>query len=93
MVNVTSDAIELLDELRADAVEQTGQPSEGEPALRLVAEGGEFGLTIDTPSRGDQVIEREGHPVLLVNDKVTDEVGDVTIDVEVDDEGKHLVIE
>lgn len=62
-------------------------------ALRLTTTGpGEYGLSIDIETEGDQVVKHAGSKVLLVEKKLADELHGVTFDIENTADGLNLVI-
>ena len=62
-------------------------------ALRLVTtDAGDYGLSIDIESKGDQVIEYGGSKVLLVGEKLSNELDGLTFDIEDTPSGSNLVI-
>ncbi len=61
--------------------------------LRLVnREDGELGLGVDIEMPGDKLVEHDGIPVLVVEEKLAENLVGVTIDVDETPEGAELVI-
>ena len=94
MITVTSEARELLDNLRGEALAdqpdlREAQPS---PALRLVIQDSQAALALDQERAGDQVIEHDGNPVLLVDPEIGQVLADVTIDVQETPSGNRLTL-
>lgn len=94
MVTVTEDAKTMLDKIIDKVLEKVQQPEidRNKIGLRLVLQDDGLGLGIDLPREGDQVVERNGNPVLLV-DRDTDLLLDgATVGTEDTPEGKKLTI-
>jgi Fe-S cluster assembly iron-binding protein IscA len=87
MLTVTESAKQLLKEMgRA----HSGNP---EACLRLsVDSGGQFGLTLDSESEGDQVVDHEGAKILVVTPGLATALEGNTLDVQDTAEGPKLVI-
>jgi Fe-S cluster assembly iron-binding protein IscA len=94
MVTVTSEARVILDNLRGDAIaeEPTLQEAQPSPALRLVIQNSQAALALDQPRDGDQVIEHDGKPLLLVDPEIAQALADITIDVQETPEGGRLTL-
>jgi Fe-S cluster assembly iron-binding protein IscA len=90
MVNVTERAKEKLKELKSQRVSEANlEPRD--VGLRLdQASPGQLGIFPDAPREGDQVVEYEGAPVLLVAESIARAVSGTTIDC--DEGGGRLVI-
>jgi len=87
MVNVTDSARQELKKILLDNVDMP------QARLRLVnREEGELGLGIDIEMPGDELVEYEGMPVLVVERELADNLNGVTIDVDETPEGAELVI-
>jgi len=87
MVNVTENARQELKKILLDNVDMP------QARLRLVnREEGELGLGIDIEMPGDELVEYDGMPVLVVEKELADNLNDVTIDVDETPEGAELVI-
>lgn len=75
MVRVTDQAASALQELLAD---QAAPPEAG---VRLSpSAGGNLGMSIETPHDGDEVIEREETPLLIVDGSVAPGLSDMVVD-------------
>ena len=74
MLNVTGAAIEQLNHMldRTDGAESQG--------IRLIENGGELRLQLDTPQTGDQVVEAGDRPVLLVDPDLSNALDGATLD-------------
>ncbi|MGQ9674648.1 MAG: hypothetical protein ACUVX1_03170 [Chloroflexota bacterium] len=94
MVKVTDQAKRALDDLRSDAMSKLPQEGEAkeEPTLRLIIQGSQAGLALDYPQQGDQVVEHNGHPVLVVDPMVGQVLDGTTVDVTDTPEGERLRI-
>lgn len=94
MVKVTDQAKKALDDLRSDAVSKLPEEVETKekPALRLIIQGSQAGLALDYPQEGDQVVEHNGHPVLVVDPMVGQVLDGTTVDVSDTPEGERLRI-
>ncbi len=90
MLNVTDRAKETLVRLRAIAYDI----NDSDVGLRLLlsAGGGQFGLQVDRPKPGDQVVAHAGATILLVDEDLADALEDATIDAESAGPGDDLVI-
>jgi Fe-S cluster assembly iron-binding protein IscA len=87
MVNITENARKELKKILLDNVDMP------QARLRLVnREEGELGLGIDIEMPGDELVEYEGMPVLVVEKGLADNLNGVTIDVDNTPEGAELVI-
>lgn len=74
MLNVTGAAIEQLN----DILDRTnGTESQG---IRLIENGGELRLQLDTPQTGDQVVAAGDRPVLLVDPDLSSALDGATLD-------------
>jgi len=75
MVRVTEQAASALQELLAD---YAAPPEAG---VRLTpGAGGNIGMSIETPHEGDEVIEREQSPLLIVDGAVAPGLSDMVVD-------------
>lgn len=94
MVYVTDEAATVLDDLRSKALEQIERLPDGipEPGLRLTIQQDQPALSIDVPHAGDQVVQRRGHPVLLIDPDVGDLLDGSTVAIEHTPSGDRLVI-
>lgn len=88
MIGVTERAKEELKKILSTKVDNP------QASLRLMASGpqGQFGLSIDVETTGDQVVEHKGSKVLLVERELADRLEGRTLDVEDTTEGPKLVI-
>jgi Fe-S cluster assembly iron-binding protein IscA len=87
MLIVTEDAKQMLKETLQ---EHSDDPETG---IRLsVQEGGRFGISLDSESEGDQVVEHEGAKVLLIAPTLSNVLEGRTMDVHVTEEGPKLYI-
>jgi len=87
MVNVTDNARQELKKILLDNVDMP------QARLRLVnRDEGELGLGIDIEMPGDELIEYQGMPILVVERDLADNLEGVTIDVDNTPEGAELVI-
>ncbi len=75
MVRVTDQAASALQELLADYA----APPEAGVRLSPSA-GGNLGMNIETPQAGDEVIEREETPLLIVDGAVAPGLSDMVVD-------------
>ncbi len=90
MLTVTERAKETLARLKATTT--SSEDTEAGLRLSLAAGDMQFGLRMDRPKPGDQVIEHAGAKVLLVDDALADALSDATIDAESMGQGDDLVI-
>jgi Fe-S cluster assembly iron-binding protein IscA len=86
MLTVTDRAAQFLRE-KLDHKEE-GLPD----ALRIVQTEDGFQLTLDNPKDGDQVIEQEGHSILLVDTAVGQALEEATLDLQESPQGSSLVL-
>jgi Fe-S cluster assembly iron-binding protein IscA len=87
MLIVTEGAKQLLKETLR---EHSQDPETG---IRLaVKEGGQFGITLDSESEGDQVVEHDGDKVLLVAPGLSTILEGKTLDVQDTEEGPKLFL-
>ena len=95
MVYITDEATTILDEIRNQALEQMENlPTDiPEPGLRLLIQKDQAALSLDVPQTEDQVVERDGHPVLLIDSQVGNLLSGATVDIEHAPTGDRLVIE
>jgi len=88
MVRVTARALGMLAEIRASA--HIGDPDIG---LRLeTAASGELGLLPDRERPGDQIVRYAGEKILLVGNRLSEELTGARIDCEPVGEEMQLVI-
>ncbi|MHB1413975.1 MAG: hypothetical protein ACYC1C_01890 [Chloroflexota bacterium] len=94
MISVTDKAVEVLDNLRADAVASSGETPEeiSEPVLRLVIQGNQASITLDAPTAEDQVVARDNHTVLVIDQELATALDGATIDIVDTPEGQRLAI-
>lgn len=95
MVYITDEATTILDDIRNQALEQMDSLPEDipEPGLRLLIQQDQAALSLDVPQLSDQVVERDGHPVLLIDPEVGGLLSGATVDIEHAPTGDRLVIE
>jgi len=87
MLTVTDKAKQLLKETLRE------YSDDAETSIRLsVNEGGQFGLTLDSESEGDQVVEHEGAKVLLVAPGLATALEGNTLDIQDTEEGSKFVV-
>ena len=95
MVHITDEATNVLDSIRSDALDQLDKLPEGtpEPGLRLLINEDQAALALDVPRDEDQVVEKDGHPVLLIGPDVESVISGATVDVMHGPVGDGLFIE
>ena len=87
MINVTKRAKQELERLLTTTVNWP------EARLRLIDRGnGVLGMGVDTESAGDEVVEYEGKPVLVIEPRLANTHEEITIDVDETADGAELVI-
>ena len=87
MLSVTQSARQQLRDIVRANIDDPGF------TLRLVANlPGEFAFTVDRARDDDQIVEHEGHIVLLVGSELSDAVEGLTIDWQDTAEGPCLVM-
>lgn len=87
MINVTDRARERLKEVRDSQVERV------DATLRLgPTRQGELGVFPDTAKLGDQVVERDGAPVLLIAPDLALKLAGATIDYEQQGESARFTL-
>jgi iron-sulfur cluster assembly protein len=100
VINVTTEAKELLHEMLDQAETEVGVEQE-EVGIRLAptaaqddGEAGEvgLGLVLDRAQEGDQVVEHNGKRVLMVDQSIGDLLDGVTLDVVETPDGRRLTI-
>lgn len=94
MLQVTTEARTELHDMLLRALAQQ-PPSDGAAVgFRLVSseaeEGTQLGLTLDAPRQGDEIVEHEGHSVLILDPVTTQILGGLTLDVVETPEGRQL---
>jgi hypothetical protein len=88
VLTVTQQARELIAKALLD--NETG-PGE---ALRIyLTEEGEFEMGLDQAREGDQVIEADGRPLVLVDAEISWDLDDATLDAEEGPEGLDLTLD
>ncbi|MHB1415304.1 MAG: hypothetical protein ACYC1C_08630 [Chloroflexota bacterium] len=94
-VHVTEGATKVLEAVLAQAKRRDEVPKAdgAEPLLRLSLRESEAQLTLDLPSAEDQIVESEGHAVLLLGPDVAPLLDGATVDVLHSAKGDSLVIE
>ena len=106
MINVTTEAKELLQDMLDQAESDTGMQEE-DMGIRLAPtantaagegdEGGEsgevgLGLVLDHPQEGDEIVEHNGKKVLMVDQSIGNLLDGVTLDVVETPDGRRLTI-
>lgn len=92
MVEVTEQAKELLKQILAEALASVENP-DPELSLRLAPQArGQLGLIIDKEREGDQVVEEEDSPLLLIEAQIADSLAGATIDCQDTPGGPQLVL-
>ncbi len=87
MLNVTNKAVEIL----AEILEATD--TEGAQCLRFEQSGPDsFGLALDEPREGDQVVSQGDRPILGIEDNIAAQLEGVTLGTEDSDEGPRLTL-
>jgi hypothetical protein len=68
------------------------RPDSDTPDLgfRLVAEGSQIGLALDTPREGDEIVDQDGHSVLMLDSLTSELVENLTLDVVETPDGARL---
>lgn len=96
MLNVTTQARNELHGMLVRALAQHPQAEDPTLGFRLVpGAGGEasrLGLTLDSPREGDEILEHEGHSVLIVDASTAEVLNELTLDVVETPEGNRLGI-
>lgn len=93
MVTVIKEARELLDSVQRQALSGVaGALGEPTPALRLVIQRGQPGLALDLPQAADQVVEHEGHSVLLIDPTVSEQLDGMTLGTQETPDGLQLAL-
>jgi iron-sulfur cluster assembly protein len=88
MIQVTERAADILKDLLE------GSPASDDQALRLAQTGpGQFGLQLDEPREGDQVVKKDDRLVLLVEPPVSTALDGATLDITGEQEGAGLTIQ
>ena len=75
----------LLESLQASGV----GPDQG---MRLQEQGGQFALDVDRPTDSDHVLTHNEATVLIVDQQLSETLGDAVIDVQVGPSGPQLTI-
>ena len=88
MIVVTERAKEVLKEILADKVDYPGA------GLRLTdnVDSGHLALKIDVEEPGDQVVKHEGSKVLLIEERLSNILDGIVIDVDDTPDGPQLVV-
>lgn len=87
MINVTEKAIDVL------AITLSTNEAGEEQGLRLARNAeGQFGLALDEPREGDEVVKQEERPVLLVDKEVSSALDGAVLDVDETAEGARLTL-
>jgi Fe-S cluster assembly iron-binding protein IscA len=61
-------------------------------AARFVADAQGLSLKLDQPREGDEKVEHDGRTVLLMDDRVSQLLSNMTLDIEKTDEGQALTL-
>ncbi len=86
MISVSDQAAEVL----LESLQQSGiAPEDG---LRLTAQDGTFELSVDSPTKGDRVIQRDGSNLIIVEEDLDQKIGEALIDVEDTPRGLELTL-
>lgn len=88
MLTVTAQARELI----AKALD-SNEAGQGEALRIYLTEEGEFEMGLDGPREGDQVIESDGRPLVLIDPDISWELDDATLDAEEGPEGLDLTLD
>ena len=86
MIQVTERARETFKNRLEELIERPGV------MLRLACTDSGLGIFPDTPKDDDQIIEHDGRAVLLIDQKVSETLGDTTIDVEEHADGARFAV-
>ena len=87
MINITERAKQELMKLLAKKVDWPGA------LLRLMDRGaGKLGLGIDIEAPGDQVVEYQGHKIMLIGPDLANTLQGITLDVDNTPQGVELVL-
>ena len=91
MITVTERAKEHLKNTLEANCDEAVEDSQG---LRLGMTGpGQFGLGLDTPREGDEVVEHDGSKVLMVEGELAGRLNGLTLDIQDTGEGEQLVMQ
>jgi hypothetical protein len=86
MIKVTSRALDVLDSIWKEAGDE-------DKALRIVVNTrAEFGVILDQPKAGDQVIREIGAERLVISRRIADALGPVVVDCDETPNGPKLAI-
>lgn len=93
MINVTTPAKDVLQDVLVEAAQRAGVNDE-QVGLRLAltSDSGQqqLGLVLDEPKEGDQIVEYHGKNVLMVSEPVSSQLDGATLDTTDTPEGKRL---
>lgn len=93
MITVTEDARTVLSEMLTQTLDEI--PTEvrtPEPGIRLIVQQGELSLALDHAQEQDEVVEMDGHKVLIVAPEIGVLLDGSTVDVEHSANGDRLTI-
>jgi hypothetical protein len=74
-----------------ESLDQSGMTRD--QALRLTGSGGSFTLEVDQPTEDDRIIRYKDSPVIIVDQKTAEEVGDAIIDIQDSAQGPALIFQ
>jgi hypothetical protein len=89
MVKITSQAASIIGESLLQAQRENGK---GPKLFRLVHLGEDYAIQVDTQHDGDEVLEHNGEPIMVLSPDVYSTLTDATIDVQTSPEGPRLVV-
>ncbi len=93
MIMVTEDAKAVLNDILTQAVDEMPEEvKEPEPGIRLIVQQGELNLALDHPHEGDEVVEVEGHKVLMISPDLSMLLDGATVGIEHSPEGDRLTV-
>jgi Fe-S cluster assembly iron-binding protein IscA len=96
MLHITSEARDELHGMLVRALAQQGPSEPRDLGFRLVSEANagrepsQLGLALDAPRKGDEVVEHQGHSVLILDPMTSELLHDLTLDVVETPEGTRL---
>ena len=91
MLDVTPQARSQLSGMLMRMLDQRPELGPGaDLALRLVLERSTLGFTLDSPRRGDEIVEQDGRSVLILDTAISEFVENLTLDVVETPDGTRL---
>lgn len=75
MIEITDRALDELETLR-----NASNPEPGQGIALVVTDSGELGFALTWPSENDQVFEREGEPVMIIPEVLSEPLDGVVLD-------------